>query len=84
MTIDSGNNQTAVIAMALAQPLVVKITDANDNPVAGTMVLWQVQAGGGTLTAASSTSGQNGLASVMYAVGPTVVANSVTASSPPR
>ena len=43
----SGNGQALVPSnLALVQPLVVQVKDANGNPVAGTTVNWQITSGG--------------------------------------
>ena len=59
----SGDGQSAVGGAALANPLVVRVTDANDNPVANVSVLWTA-IGGGTVSsggapAATATSATN-------------------------
>src|SRR5215813_1492504 len=49
-------------------PLVVKVTDANGNPVVGTTVSWNVTAGGfnGQLQSSSTTTDGNGLSQNTY------------------
>src|SRR5439155_1091769 len=74
----SGNNQTGAAGAALA-PFVVIAKDSGGNPVAGVSVAWAVTAGGGRLSAASSSTGATGQASTTLTLG-TTGANTVTAS----
>ncbi len=69
LTIVSGDAQADTIARALAQPLVVRVTDAFGNPVPGVAVAWARIAGAGTASAATSTTDAQGLAQVSYALG---------------
>jgi hypothetical protein len=64
----SGDGQTGVIGQALANPLVVKVTDASGNPVSGVGVQWAVQ-GDGSVSSATVTTGSDGLASVQRILG---------------
>lgn len=80
LSIISGNNQTAKVGTALTNPFVVKLEDANGNPVSGAAVNFAVTAGGGTLSAATATTNAMGLAQSTLTVGTTVGANTVTAS----
>ncbi len=77
--------QSAVGGAALANPLVVKVTDANDNPVQNVSVAWTA-IGGGTVSsggapAASVTSATNaqGNAQVTRTLGTTLGAYTTTA-----
>lgn len=63
----SGDQQSGVTGSALAAPLVVRVLDDNGTPVPGTMVIWQVRAGNGTLSAATTTPDANGQTSITYA-----------------
>ena len=81
----SGDGQSAVGGAALANPLVVKVTDANDNPVQNVSVAWTA-IGGGTVSsggapAASVTSATNaqGNAQVTRTLGTTLGAYTTTA-----
>ena len=58
----SGNNQAGTAGTALPSPLVVLVSDANANPVAGANVTFAATAGGGTLSPASMATGANGQA----------------------
>jgi hypothetical protein len=79
----SGSGTTT--ALPLASPFVVKVTDANANPVAGTAVTFTVTSGGGNLaggvTQLAVTTDTQGLASTTFTVGSNPGANTVTASS---
>jgi hypothetical protein len=64
----SGNNQSAAVGGTLANPLVVRVTDANDNPVANVGVLWAAPDGGSVSDAATATNAL-GLAQVTRTLG---------------
>jgi VCBS repeat-containing protein len=64
----SGNNQSATAGTALPNPLVVRVTDANDNPVANVGVTWAAQVGGSVSEATTATDA-NGLAQVTRTLG---------------
>src|SRR6266852_2933589 len=53
----SGNAQTAVVATALAQPLVVKVSDTNGNAVAGFSIAWTATAGTGQVSTGTTSTG---------------------------
>jgi hypothetical protein len=76
----SGTGQSAVVGTALAQPLIVRVADAFGNPVGGVTVGWTVVAGGGSLSASSSTSDASGLASVQLTLGTVAGTQRVRAS----
>jgi hypothetical protein len=76
----SGNNQTAVAGAALAAPLVVRVADANGNPISGATVTWATTAGGGHVSAATSTTDSTGQASVIATTGTTAGSNTFTAA----
>ena len=76
----SGDNQTAAVRSALPESLVVKVTDALDNPVAGVEVTWDV-GGGGSISPASVTTGTDGLAAAERVLGNTAGAQTASASS---
>jgi len=77
----SGNNQTGSVGQALPNPFVVKVTDGSGNPVAGVTVIFQVTAGGGTLSATSVSTNSSGTASSTLTLGVSGGLNTVTASS---
>jgi hypothetical protein len=81
LTVVSGTPQSGAVGQALANPLVVKVTDSSGNPVAGVVVSFQVTAGTAALSAASANTGTNGQAQVTVTVGTTAGAVTVTAST---
>jgi VCBS repeat-containing protein len=70
LEIASGDNQTAAVRSALPESLVVRVTDAEHNPVAGVPVEWSV-GGGGTITPASGLSDADGLVAAEWVLGGT-------------
>jgi hypothetical protein len=64
-----GNNQAAVAGTTLPAPLIVKLTDVYGNAVPGTTVNFEVTGGGGSLSAATATTGANGQAQVTWTLG---------------
>jgi len=74
-----GNNQTGLAGQTLAEPLVVLVTDASGDPVGNVAVNWTAQ-GGGTVSAASVTTGADGRASVQRTLGATAGQQTTTAS----
>ncbi len=65
----SGDGQTATVATALTNPLVVEIRDQYGNPVSGTQVDFDISLGGGSLGTDSANSGTDGRASTTLTVG---------------
>ena len=76
---DSGGAQAGLAGALLGQPFVVRVLDAFSNPVPNVTVTWAVTAGGGSLTATTSTTDVNGRARVTLTLGATG-ANTVSAS----
>lgn len=68
LTIVSGNAQTAPVKSALADSLVVKVTDVLGNPVSGVQVDWTVT-GGGTVSPSSVPTDASGLAATERVLG---------------
>ncbi len=66
---------------ALANPFIVKVTDAGSNPVPGVPVTFLVTAGNGTLTATTVVTNAQGLASSLLTLGATPGSNIVTATA---
>jgi hypothetical protein len=62
----NGNNQSARVATALPNPLVVKAKDSYGNGVAGVQVSYTDSGSGGTFSANSVSTNSTGLASVNY------------------
>ena len=81
LSLVSGDSQTGTVGTALANPFVVRVTDANGDPVAGVTVTFAVTAGAGTLTAIQVDTDAQGLASSTLILGPNPGANTVTAAS---
>ncbi len=77
----SGNGQTGTVGQAVANPLVVKVTDVNGNPVAGVTVNFTVTAGGGSVNSASASTNSQGQASTVLTMGPSIGTNTVSAAS---
>ena len=77
-TVVSGNNQ-AIALGAMTAPMQVLAADAYGNPVSGVSVTWGASAG--TLSAATSTTDVNGLASVTLTADSTTTSYIVTANS---
>jgi len=76
-----GNGQTGPVGAALAEPLVVLVTDAQDKPVQGVSVAWAVAGGGGSVSSQSSTTGSDGRASVSRVLGPQPGEQTTTATA---
>ncbi|HXE58742.1 MAG TPA: Ig-like domain-containing protein [Gemmatimonadales bacterium] len=80
LRIVGGNNQSGPAGSALPLPLVIEARNDAGAPLTGATVTWAVTAGGGQLSATSTTTGDNGRSSVSYTLGPDGGANTVTAS----
>jgi len=65
----SGNTQTGAVNTQLAQPLVVRVTDAGGNVVQGQSVSFVVTAGGGNVSAGTATTDQAGIAQTLWTLG---------------
>ena len=74
-----GDDQSAEVGKRLADPLVVRVTDAFDNPVAGVSVDWAAEEG--SVDPASSVTGSDGLAETSWTLGAATGSQSATASS---
>lgn len=64
----SGNGQSGAVGTALANPLVVRVTDANSNPVPGVSVAWTAE-DGGSVSADNTATDAQGLARVTRTLG---------------
>ncbi len=80
ISVVSGNNQSAMVNTAFTNPVQVKVTDANNNPVAGVTVTFSVS-NGATLSTSSATTDANGLASTTVTAGAATGAITVTATA---
>lgn len=77
----AGNAQTGIVGTPLPQPLVVLVTAADGTPVAGVPVVWQVTAGGGSVSAASTLTDSIGRAAVLVTLGTSAGANADTVAA---
>jgi plastocyanin len=79
MTVVSGNTQTGQVGTALGSPLVVRVANAAGDALSGITVAWAVEAGGGSLGAATSTTNTQGQAQIAYTLGASAGTNTVRA-----
>lgn len=80
LTLLSGDAQTATAGTALPDSLVVRATDASDNPVAGVTVTWTVT-GGGAVSATTVATGADGRSAVRRTLGATAGEQSTIATA---
>ena len=80
LVLASGAGQTAPAGSTLPLPLTVRAQDQANQPVSGVTVLWEVTAGGGSVSPAQSITGSDGLASTTLRLGAGAGANTVTAT----
>ncbi len=80
LIIVSGGDQSGDVSTALAQPLVVQAMDGANRSVAGVPLTWTVT-GGGTLSATTSTTDNDGKATVTWTLAPTAGIQAVTVTS---
>lgn len=76
----AGDNQTAVAGSVLPDSLVVRVTDASSNPVAGVQVAWTLS-GGGAVSSAATPTGADGRAAVQRTLGATAGSQTTTAGA---
>ena len=76
----SGNQQTAAAGTQLTDPLSVVVIDQYNFVMANITVTWAITAGGGSLSALTTVTDENGVASVTYTAGPTPGPASITAT----
>jgi len=79
ITRESGDAQSAAVGTALAQPLVVRVTDESGDPVAGVTVRWD--ASSGSVSPAETTTDSEGRAAAVRVLGMSVGEQSARASS---
>jgi VCBS repeat-containing protein len=65
----SGDEQEGPVGTDLLAPLVVQVTDEHGNPIPNVTVDWSVE-GGGSVSAITTLTGENGQASVTRTLGP--------------
>lgn len=75
-----GDNQAWYFDNPLPIPYEVRVTDAASRAVPGVVVAWAVMAGGGSLSAAHSTTAANGTATTVPTLGPSEPMQTVTAT----
>jgi hypothetical protein len=75
----SGTPQTGTVGSTLASPLVVKVTDNNNNAVPGVSVTWRAE-GGGSVSSETVKTSSDGQASVTRILGPTPGDQTTTAT----
>ena len=80
LQIISGKDQQELPGVALEKPFVVEVRDQADEPLPGAQVTFSVSSGGGTLSATSVTTDNNGQAESTLTLGPKAGTNTVTAS----
>ena len=76
----SGDGQQGAAGTTLGAPLVVEVTDAFGNPIAGKRITWTVE-GGGSVNDPSSLTDADGRSSVLRTLGPASGSQTTTASS---
>lgn len=79
ITLSSGNGQVGLVNQPLALPIVVHVLDQSRSPLTNAVVDWTVLSGGGSVSAVTSRTDDNGNASVIWTMGPTVGAVSLQA-----
>jgi VCBS repeat-containing protein len=75
----SGDQQSAPPGTQVPNPLVVRVLDAENNPISGRAVEWVIAEGGGTPDPARSTTDDQGFANTRWALGPTPGRNRLNA-----
>ena len=80
LTKASGDTQTATLGTALANPLVVRVTDASGHALAGVTIAWAPSAGSGSVPATSMTDA-SGHASAQWTLDNTYMGDSLVASA---
>jgi len=76
----SGDNQHGPAGSVLPLPVVVKALTSGGEPAAGIPVLFDVAAGGGSVTPHSALTDSSGIASTRWRLGPAPVSNRVVAA----
>ncbi|HEX7336757.1 MAG TPA: Ig-like domain-containing protein, partial [Gemmatimonadales bacterium] len=75
----SGDGQSAQAGTELRDPLVVRVLDAEQNPIPNRAVTWIVTGGGGSVSQENTTTNAQGEASTRWTLGPAAGPNSVNA-----
>jgi hypothetical protein len=69
LAVASGDQQHVAVGTTAPEPLVVTVLDKSGNALPGVTVTWEVQSGGGTLSAVESVTDATGMARVEYSAG---------------
>lgn len=77
----SGDNQTGTVGQQLPGATVIQVTDSTNHPVGNVGIGFTVTAGGGNVTATSTTTGAGGLASTTWHLGTVTGVNQMTADA---
>lgn len=77
-----GDGQSGPVNSELPNPITVQVTDDLENPKAGVTISFAVASGGGTLSNPTAVTNAQGLASVVWTLGPLTGVQTVVASSP--
>jgi adhesin/invasin len=81
--VNAGDNQSVAAGAAVPVPPSVKITDAGNNPIANVAVTFAVASGSGSVTGASTTTNESGIATVgSWTLGNAAGPNTLRATSP--
>ncbi len=79
LNVISGDKQTAPPNAELPQPLVVRVVDANGQPVQGQIVNFRVTAGGGSMFAGAGSTNAQGIVQDRWTLGPAAGAQTAEA-----
>jgi adhesin/invasin len=80
VTITGGNDQTGTVGQALDNPLEVRVTDSQNNPLSGVTVTWTPTSGGGSADPTTSQTNSSGIATTSWTLGSSPGAQSLDAS----
>ena len=81
LAIAAGDAQSAPAGERLPEPLIVRVTDADNRPIQGLTITWAAL-GGGSVAPATSTTGNDGRAASERTLGPALGPQTTTASGP--
>jgi adhesin/invasin len=77
----AGNTQSGTAGQALANPIQVRVTGSDGQPLAGAQVTFSVTTGGGSVDPANAITDANGIASTRWTLGTTAGNNVLTATA---
>ena len=81
MAISAGNAQAAAVNTVLPTPLAVLVTDVGGNPVTGRAITWAITYGGGSVDSTTSHTNTSGIATTHWTTGPSLLTDTLTATS---